>query len=382
ETAFFTCDLPTVRVTESQAVDSLAHAPNGASAQTTELGADLDREAPRRAHRFDAVVEEGEVGAKALADLGERGVRALDAAVFHNGLQQRLALQFLVRETDDVVFEPVAFASPKDLLCARHRGLAAAQFQNRAAAGRDELIGCVEPRLVAGGAHLRADAVSIKWKIFSGEFRDIVLVETAAGDELDLGKTRVIENAPHLASEDGEVAAVDARAAEFFAARRELVGDRDGIFRAGDRIVGIEQEHTAVGKALRVRSERVDLALEARDERMRHRAHDGNGVSLSREYVARAGAAGDIARARDLHAGINAVRAPEREVDDAAAAGGGDAARRLGRDHRLEIDLIDEKRLDDLRLDDRRGHFENRLVGEKKASFGQPAHAAGEAQRF
>ena len=63
-----------------------------------------------------------------------------------------------------------------------------------------------------------------------------------------------------------------------------------------------------------------------------------------------AGKAGDIARARSQKPCLGAVRAAQAEIDEAFARRGKHHARRLGGDHRLELQEIDEPRLDELRF--------------------------------
>src|ERR1051326_1291126 len=144
-TAFFTCDF-TYRAGCRESSDRFGrvHAPDGAIAQTAELVADLDRKTLRRAQRLHALVEQCEFGAEPLADFAERGMRGFDCAILHDGLQQRLALQFFAREPADLFFHPTAVAPAEYLLLSRHRRLAPAQLQNRAAVDLDEIVGHVE----------------------------------------------------------------------------------------------------------------------------------------------------------------------------------------------------------------------------------------------
>ncbi len=70
--------------------------------------------------------------------------------------------------------------------------------------------------------------------------------------------------------------------------------------------------------------------------------------------------------------------AAQRKVDHRPPACGMNAARGFGGDQRLQMDLIDDEGLDDLRLDDRRGDFEHRFVFEKNPPFGNRPNLAGE----
>jgi hypothetical protein len=79
------------------------------------------------------------------------------------------------------------------------------------------------------------------------------------------------------------------------------------------------------------------------------------------------------------------VVAPRREVDQPltgrlSPAGGERDPRRLGRDHRLEVDLVEQQRLQQLRLDPRRGDPHQRLAGERDRAFGHRVDVPGEAE--
>ena len=57
-----------------------------------------------------------------------------------------------------------------------------------------------------------------------------------------------------------------------------------------------------------------------------------NVISLACHDIAGSGKSGEIAGASDFHAGVGAMSAAQRKVDDSAAAAGVDAARRFGGD--------------------------------------------------
>jgi hypothetical protein len=72
--------------------------------------------------------------------------------------------------------------------------------------------------------------------------------------------------------------------------------------------------------------------------------------------------------------------AAEAEVHDSASGGGLDDARGLGGDERGEVDHGEQVRLDELRLGQRRGDLQDRLVGEDDGALGHRADLAGEAE--
>ena len=114
---------------------------------------------------------------------------------------------------------------------------------------------------------------------------------------------------------------------------------------------------------------------------MRHGAVQRNAEPLAGEHRRRAGKAYEVTRARRQQAGLGAVRAPHAEIDQEFAGRGQHHARGFRRDQRLEMQDIDQPRLDELRLRQRRGHAQDRLVGEEHAALGDGVHVAGETQR-
>ena len=111
-------------------------------------------------------------------------------------------------------------------------------------------------------------------------------------------------------------------------------------------------------------------------------------MPAGREAVATGG--GDVAGRREPdhrrhpgggHPGFHTVGSSQGEVDEVESVGGGDAAAGCLRGHGgLVGDLIEEESLDQLRLGDRRGDLEERLVGEHDPSFRNGPHVAAEPQ--
>ena len=111
---------------------------------------------------------------------------------------------------------------------------------------------------------------------------------------------------------------------------------------------------------------------------MRDRADDRYPIVLPGSHVAGSGKTGEVTGAGDLHSGIDAVSPSKRKIHDRSPARRMNAASRFGGDQRLKVDLIDDKSLDDLGLDDGSGDFDHRLVLEKQASLGDGPHVARE----
>ena len=92
------------------------------------------------------------------------------------------------------------------------------------------------------------------------------------------------------------------------------------------------------------------------------------------------GEASDVARARRHEPGLGAVGAAEPEIDENLARAGQHHACRLRRDQRLEMQDVDEAGFGELRLRQRRGHPQDRLIGKENGALGHGMHIAGEAE--
>src|SRR5262249_12267511 len=103
---------------------------------------------------------------------------------------------------------------------------------------------------------------------------------------------------------------------------------------------------------------------------------------LSGSNVAGSGKTGEVTGASDLHSSLDAVSPPKRKIHYRSTTRCIDAASRLGGNQRLKVDLIDDKSLDDLGLDNGGGDFHHRLVLEEQASFGNGPYVACEFQSF
>ena len=113
---------------------------------------------------------------------------------------------------------------------------------------------------------------------------------------------------------------------------------------------------------------------------MRHRAESGDAEALLGQHGGGAGKARDVARTGGHDAGFAAVRAAQAEIDQQLARRRKHHPRGLGGDQRLEMQDIDQPRLDQLRLGQRRGHAQDRLVGKEHRAFRHGMHVAGEAK--
>src|SRR5262245_9859066 len=96
--------------------------------------------------------------------------------------------------------------------------------------------------------------------------------------------------------------------------------------------------------------------------------------------VRRADAAADEGRASRIDAGAEAMRAPCPEFDYSTTLRRLDDAGGLGRDQGLKINRREQIGLDDLSLNQRRGHPQQRLARERHSPLGHRPDVAGETQ--
>ena len=245
-----------------------------------------------------------------------------------------------------------------------------------------ELVDRAEDRLALRRDQAFAHAEAVDLAALRVEDRgDRILVETVRGDDLAVGKPRRVEHGAHALRQVGEVARVDAHALEPFAQRIEhVLGGANGVRNARVYdVVGIDEEDGIVGVRLGILLECRVFVVIVHDPAVRHRAADGDAEELTREHRRRRGRAADVGGACAVDGGVDVVCAACAEVgNDAPACRPHDAAR-LRRDERLVVDLGEERRLDELRVDDGRGHGEDRLFGVHDRAFAKRADVACEA---
>ena len=90
--------------------------------------------------------------------------------------------------------------------------------------------------------------------------------------------------------------------------------------------------------------------------------------------------AGDVRSPVRRKPRVGAMRVPEAEVDDRPAGSRRHDARRLGGHRRGQLNEIEQPRLDELGLRQRRVHGEQRLVREQGRAFRHRIHASRKAE--
>ncbi len=146
-----------------------------------------------------------------------------------------------------------------------------------------------------------------------------VFVDAAADQNDDVLQAAGIENAAHLARHRGQIAAVDAHAADRNAVGFQPRRQFDDFARARFGVVGVDQQDHAVGPRAREILERRHLVVMHLHEGMRHGADNRNAVALAGEHIGGAGKARDVTRARRKKPGLGAVRGAQAEIGEVLA---------------------------------------------------------------
>jgi hypothetical protein len=192
-----------------------------------------------------------------------------------------------------------------------------------------------------------------------------MLVEAAAREDADRSEPGFVEDGAHRPRMGGVIAAVDPDGADRDPLGRETRRKRRDDRGAALGVIGVDQQ----GKLPRPDASEVResglLVVVRLHERMGHRAHDRDTEVTACLDRRRAGKSRDVSRARGEQPGLGAVRAAQPEIDEPAARRGEHHPRPLGCDDRLKMQQVQEPRLDQLGLGQRRGDAEDGLVGKE-----------------
>jgi hypothetical protein len=126
--------------------------------------------------------------------------------------------------------------------------------------------------------------------------------------------------------------------------------------------------------------ERRRLAVMGLDEGMRHGAIDRHAIARLGGHCRRAREPGEIGGPRRHQPGLRPMRAAQAEIDERLARRRQRHARGLRCNQRLEMQDVDQPRLHQLGLGQRRGDANNRLVGEDHGPLRRRMDLAGETQ--
>lgn len=219
-----------------------------------------------------------------------------------------------------------------------------------------ELVDGAEDRLRLRRDQALADAECIDaGPLLRQERRDRELVKAVRDDNLAVRQPCFVEHLAHALGEVREVARVDADAEEALAHRLEnLMRNADGIRDARmDDIVGIDEQDGRIRIRLCILLERLVLVAVEHDPAVRHRARDRDAEHLASRARRRANDTADVGSACAVRRRIHVVGAASAEVRYRTAGSRLADAARLRRDQRLVVDLCEDGRLHELRVDER-----------------------------
>jgi len=164
---------------------------------------------------------------------------------------------------------------------------------------------------------------------------------------------------------------------------QHLVERADGVRHAGlQAVVGVHEQGGVVGVRLAVGAEGVELGVEHLHPGVRHRAAGVHAVYLVRDRAGGAGAAADVGSARAEDRTVRALCAAGAELEHRAALCRAADAAGLRGDQALVVDLQQQIRLHELRLDGGRAHRDERLAREHGRALRHGPDVAGEAEVF
>ena len=241
-----------------------------------------------------------------------------------------------------------------------------------------QLVGAVEIGFVGRGVHARADTEAVDRCARSEQVANAVFVEVAARQNPHLRLPSSIEDCAHAPCVFAEIAAVDADRIDLPPVGRQLREQCEELASRLLGVIGVDQQGRAGGLRAGKILERLAFAGMRLDVRVGHRTEERNSPELPGEDRRGAGETGEMAGARREEAGLGAMRSAQAEIDERAAGGGENTADRLGCDHRLELQQVDDPRFDELRLANRRHDAQQGLVGKAERAFGQCIDVAAE----
>ena len=247
-------------------------------------------------------------------------------------------------------------------------------------AHRAQLVDAAQGPGPVAGHEARAHAPHADGRALLLEALDGLLVEVVAGEDAAALEAGLVEHLAGLEAQVGQVARVQPDAQQVVAQLAQEAPGLDGVAHAVERVVGVDQQHAVVGQGPGEGLEGRRLALERHHPRVGVGAAHGDAEQLPGQHVRGGRAAPHVGRPGGRQRAVEALGPPQPELQDGLVAGGDGQPRGLGGDQALEVDHVDQGRLEDLALQDRPAHAHQRLVGEDHRPLGDGRHLAGQAQ--
>ena len=208
-----------------------------------------------------------------------------------------------------------------------------------------------------------------------------MLVEAAADHDADPLEPGGIQLASRLTGQLAEVTGVDPHGAHV---QPFVAHQSDHPVDAAQGVVGVHQQG-GTGVVAGVAAQRLGFVIVGLDVGVRHGAAHRQVEAQAAQHVAGAGNARHPVGAHAAPGRFQPVHAAHAEIHHRHAVGGQHHARRLGGEQRFQVDVVHQQAFQQLPLDHRRPHFQQRLVGEHhralrqrpdfplEAEIGQPA---------
>src|SRR5262249_4042134 len=137
-----------------------------------------------------------------------------------------------------------------------------------------ELINAIEPRRVGRRGQTAADAEAVDRRARSDDVRNHALVDAAAGEDGHLPQPALIQDAPYLFRQRGQVAAVETHTGDRNARSLEPGSERDHFARGRLGVVGVDEQDQIFRPRAGETLERLRLIVVYLDVGMRHRAEN------------------------------------------------------------------------------------------------------------
>lgn len=205
--------------------------------------------------------------------------------------------------------------------------------------------GLVKRRGKFGSDTPDADASALIFEAF-----DQPLVQVIARDDGCIMKSSLIEQVSSLDAKVGKIARVEADTNHSESFASDLLSDFDRIANALEGVVGIDKKDTVVGHYRGIGFKGFELGIERHDPAMSVGSADRNTVFFSCQYVARRRAATDIRSAACRQPTVGSLGPSQAKLQHGILASDSTHARRFGCDQGLEVDDIQQSRLEQLAL--------------------------------
>ena len=217
-------------------------------------------------------------------------------------------------------------------------------------ADRGQLIHPAQGGLIVRGHEFRPHPPHINRATLLLELGDQAFVQITAADNAGVGKAGGVQNVPGCDAELGQVARIEPDADHFMAVSPQPLPHLGGLPYPFQSVVGVHQKDAVIGHGLGIGLERFQIVIKDHHPAMRVRASDRNPEQLAGQHVRGRITAADIRGPAGCQTAVDALGAAQAELQDGFSAGRQADPSGFGRDQRLEVDQVEQRRLDKLAL--------------------------------